>query len=86
MAALANDLGLDRVALVANKIRDPRDLEAVRQFADRHELELAGVIPFDPAFQGAERAELAPLDFAPDAPAIGALDELARTWGGDGRA
>jgi CO dehydrogenase maturation factor len=86
MAALANDLGLERVALVANKIRDDRDLEAVRQFADRHGLELAGAVPFDPAFQGAERAELAPLDFAPDAPAIGAIDELARAWGGDGRA
>ncbi len=86
MAVLANDLGLERVAVVANKIKDDRDLEAVRQFTDRHELELTGVVPFDTAFQGAERAEVAPLDFAPDAPAVKAIDELARAWGGNGRA
>jgi CO dehydrogenase maturation factor len=86
MAALADDLGLERVALVANKVRDERDLEAVRQFADRHDLELAGVVPFDPSFQGAERAEQAPLDFAPEAPGVQAIDAIARAWGGDGRA
>ena len=86
MAALGKDLGLERVAIVANKVRDDRDLEAVHQFVDRHDLELAGVVPFDPSFQGAERAEQAPLDFAPDAPAMGAIDELARAWGGNGRA
>lgn len=86
MAVLADDLGLERVALVANKVRDERDLEAVRGFADRHGLELTGVVPFDPSLQGAERAEQAPLDFAPDAPAVRAIDELAAAWGGDGRA
>ena len=86
MAVLAQDLGLRRVALVANKVRDERDLEAVRQFAERHGLELAGSVPFDDAFQAAERAGVAPLDFAPDAPAVKAIGALARTWGGDGRA
>src|SRR5919199_2319956 len=47
MAVLAADLGLERVALVANKIRDERDLAAVREFADVHGLELAGVVPYD---------------------------------------
>src|ERR687887_56581 len=42
MAVLARDLGLERVALVANKIRDERDLVAVREFANAHGLELAG--------------------------------------------
>ena len=84
MAALGKDLGLEHVAVVANKVRDERDLEAVRQFAGRHGLDVAGVVPFDPSFQAAERAEQAPLDFAPDAPAIAAIDELARAWGGNG--
>ncbi len=86
MAALAEDLGIEHVAVVANKVRDEHDLEAVRQFADRHGLEVAGAVPFDPSFQGAERAGLAPLDFAPDAPAVAAIDALAREWGGNGRA
>ena len=84
MAALAQDLGLERVALVANKIRDEQELEAVRTFADRHNLELGGVVPFDDGLPGAERAGAAPLDFAPDAPAIRAIGELGQRWAGNG--
>src|SRR5436189_137707 len=47
MAALAKDLGLEQVALVANKVRDERELEAVKQFAAQNNLEIAGVVPFD---------------------------------------
>ena len=86
MAVLARDLGLEDVALVANKIRDERDLEAVRQFADRHGLELSGVIPFDPALAGAEREGVAPLDFAPDGPSVAAIGKLADKLAGGARA
>jgi CO dehydrogenase maturation factor len=86
MAALANDLGLERVALVANKVRDEPELEAVRQFAERHKLEVDGVVPYDEALPDAERAGAAPLDFAPDAPAVAAIGELAERFGGNGRA
>jgi CO dehydrogenase maturation factor len=77
MAALARDLGLDRVLLVANKVRDERELEAVREFAAKHELELVGVVPYDDALPDAERAEEAPLDYAPEAKAITAIGEIA---------
>src|SRR3982751_4547086 len=46
MAALAKDLGLDQVALVANKVRDDRELEAVEQFAAQNGLVIAGVVPY----------------------------------------
>ena len=78
MAGLARDLGLERVALVANKIRDERDLGAVEEFAVQHELELAGVVPFDEQLPAAERAGAAPLDFAPDSPAMEAIAALAQ--------
>src|ERR671926_228067 len=39
MAALAKDLGIERVALVANKIRDERDREAVEEFARTNALD-----------------------------------------------
>ena len=86
MAALGRDLGLARIALVANKVRDGRDEEAVREFATRHRLELAGVIPYDERVLDAERAGEAPLDHAPDAPAVAAIARLAREWVADGRA
>jgi CO dehydrogenase maturation factor len=86
MAALARDLELERVALVANKIRDESEREAVREFAEAHDLEVAAVIPFDEQMPGAERAAAAPLDFAPDAPAVEAIGRLTREWVANGRA
>src|ERR687884_2284656 len=47
MAVLAQDLGLERVGVIANKIRDDAELAAVREFADQHGLDVAGVVPFD---------------------------------------
>ena len=87
MAVLARDLGLERVALVANKIRDERELAAVREFAEANGLDVAGVVPFDERLPEAERAQAAPLDFAPDSAAVTAIGDLAeRLLEGDGRA
>ena len=77
MAALAKDLGLERVALIANKVRGEEDLEAVREFARTNELEIGGVIPWDEQMQGAERAGQSPFDFDPDAPAVAAIEKVA---------
>ena len=86
MAALARDLGLERVELIANKIRDAAELAAVKEFSERQELQVAAVVPFDESMPRAEREESAPLDFAPDAPAVAAITRLARSLAGDGRA
>jgi CO dehydrogenase maturation factor len=77
MAALARDLGLARVAIVANKVRGEDDAAIVRRFAAQHGLEVAGAIPFDDCLPAAERALAAPLDYAPDAPAVRAIARLA---------
>jgi len=86
MAVLARDLGIEHVALVANKIRDDRDRAAVEEFARANDLEIAGVIPFDDQMPEAERAGVAPLDHAPDAAAVAAIGELAERMVGNGRA
>src|ERR671934_1288613 len=83
---LARDLGLERVALIANKIKDDHELAAVREFADQHGLDLAGVVPFDDALPEAERAQRAPLDFAPASPAVAAIGDLAERLAANGRA
>src|SRR5919204_1928279 len=77
MAMLAQDLGLERVSLIANKIRDEDELAAVREFAAQHELDVAAVFSYDDSLPEAERARKAPLDFAPDAPAIHPINEFA---------
>jgi len=85
MAALARDLGLEDVKLVANKVRDERELEAVREFADSNGIEVAGVVPFDEHMQLAERASKSPLDLDPNAPAVRAIGELAEKIVSSGR-
>ena len=79
MASLGRDLGLRRVALVANKIRDDRERAAVEEFAETRGLELAAVVPYDECFPEAERAQAAPLDYAPDGPAVAAIQQLAKS-------
>src|SRR5919201_1161447 len=45
MAALARDLGLERVELVANKIRDEREHATVQEFAAKNDLDVEDVVP-----------------------------------------
>jgi CO dehydrogenase maturation factor len=75
--ALARDLGIEHLALLANKVR-PGELEIVEEFAREHDLGVIGSIPFDECFYHAERAAVAPIDYAPDAPAVVAIGKLAR--------
>lgn len=75
---LAAERGIERVLLVANRIRDPADLDAV---TDR----LPGLdvvaVPDDPVIDRGDRDGLAPLDLDPDAPAVRALVSLADRLG-----
>jgi len=75
--ALARDLGIEHLALLANKVR-PGDLQIVQDFAEQHGLGVIGAIPYDDCFRNAEQAAVAPIDFAPDAPAVVAIGKLAR--------
>ena len=75
--ALARDLGIQHLALLANKVREG-ELEVVQEFADKHDLGVIGAIPYDEVFHRAERAAVAPIDYDPDAPAVVALGKLAR--------
>jgi CO dehydrogenase maturation factor len=78
MLALARDLGIEHLALLANKVKPGGDIEIVQKFAAEHDLGIIGVIPYDECFRHAERAAVAPIDFAPDAPAVVAIGKLAR--------
>ncbi|CAN5550399.1 hypothetical protein BH23ACT7_BH23ACT7_03520 [soil metagenome] len=75
-AAVARERGIGRVVVVANRARGGDDLARLR--AAFPDTELVAV-PDDPAIVAAERDGLAPLDTAPDAPAVRALVGLARS-------
>jgi CO dehydrogenase maturation factor len=75
--ALASDLGIKAIHLVANKIRTPRDEAAVREFAGRHGLSLGGLIPYDPAVVEADERGMAPIEHRPHSPSMSAIARLA---------
>jgi len=76
---LAQDLGIARVRMVANKVRTPRDEATVREFATRHGLPLAAVVPYDEAVVEADERGVALIEYRPDAPSVEAIRRLADT-------
>ncbi len=78
MAELAHGLGLKRVLLVANKVRDESERAAVEEFAAKHDLEILATVPYDERLLEAEQAQTSPLDLDPEAPAVRAIAEIAR--------
>lgn len=55
-AALAEELGIARVYGVGNKARMPEDAEFFTEIAAEYNVELAGIIPLDPAVTDADRS------------------------------
>ena len=57
---LARELGIPRIVAVANKYRSGDELAAIRNYAEKHGLELVGEIPYDEEIQRADVAAEAP--------------------------
>ena len=68
---LANDLGVKRVRVVANKIRDDRDEEFIRGAIPAEDL--LGCIHYNPEIMDADRNGKSPYDFSP-----AAIEEIRR--------
>jgi hypothetical protein len=49
----------------------------VCEFAKHNDLDVAAVVPYDESLPEAERAQRAPLDFAPYSPAVAAIGAFA---------
>ena len=76
---LARDLGIHDVVVVANKVRDDGDRDAIASFCAAHAMRLVGEVPFDGDLAAAERSGGAPFDLAPASPAVRAISALAPT-------
>lgn len=67
MAPLAADLGIPHRLVVANKVRHPKDEEAIAHYCAGHGLEVIGVLPFDTDVLDADQSGTPVLDRAPEA-------------------
>jgi len=74
---LAEELDIPEIRVVANKVRDDADREAIEEFCADNDLEIATVVPFDDAVRHADQAGTAPFDHDREAPAVRAIEELA---------
>lgn len=74
---LAADLGIPDVRVVANKVRDDNDYEAIEEFCADHDLDITAVVPFDDAIRHADQEGVAPIDYDPDSEAVDAIRDLA---------
>ena len=77
VAALATELGIKDVVVVANKVRDAADRSAIAEFCQAHAMRLVGEVPFDASLADVERRGGAPIDAAPGSPAVVAIEALA---------
>ncbi len=75
LAALAAELPIARVAVVANKVRQASDEDAVRAFCERHNLELCGVVPYSDAVVTADLQAAPVIDRG--GPAVTAIAQLS---------
>lgn len=76
-SGLGRDLGIERVAVVANKVRGDQDREAIEEFCDSHDMDLVTVVGFDESLGLAERSGVAPIDYDESSASIETLRELA---------
>jgi len=75
-AELGRELGVARIAGIANKLRDDEDVKAVTDFAAAHGIPLAAQVPLDDAIRRGDLAGRAPIELS-DSPAIASIAQLA---------
>jgi CO dehydrogenase maturation factor len=77
MAALAAELPIGRVGVIANKLRSPADAEAIAEFCVRYDLNLDGELPFGTEVLDADRDGIPLLDYDPSGPVVAAVSKVA---------
>jgi CO dehydrogenase maturation factor len=75
--SLARELRIPHVFVVANKVKDASDREAIRAFCELHGMPVIGSVVLEPAFVEAERIGRAPVDFAPQSDGVRGVREIA---------
>lgn len=75
-ARLAAETAIDSVVVVANKCRSDGDFEAIREFCERYDLDLAARIPWGDEVLDADAAGAPLLDFAPESPVVSAIQRV----------
>ena len=74
---LAQELGLPEVWVVANKVRNESEKEAILQYGAGHGFQIVAAIPYDPQVAEADQLGRSVIDHAPGGSAVAAIGALA---------
>ncbi len=74
---LSEELAIPFIRVVANKVRNEQDRQAIESFCAQHGMKVIGTVPEDEALGEAERQERSPYDFARESAAVLAIREIA---------
>jgi CO dehydrogenase maturation factor len=81
MAALVAELPVERLAVMANKVRSPDDAAAIAEFCDRHGFELLGPVPWSDEVVAADGARVPVVEWPAAAPVVDAVGAVAAALG-----
>lgn len=76
MLPLAQDLGIKQMYVVANKVRGPRDAEAIRKYCVERGVEIIAVLPFDEEVLEADQLGVPILDSDPASAYVREVEQL----------
>jgi len=76
ITGLATELGVQTILAVGNKVANHTDEKFLKEETARLGIEPISMIPFDEKIAEADKARIAPLDYAPNSPANQAMIEL----------
>ncbi|HYY45081.1 MAG TPA: hypothetical protein VE975_07825 [Actinomycetota bacterium] len=76
-SGFGRDLGIPRVAMIANKVRDDNDRQVIDEFCRLHDMELFGVVPQDRGLVEAERLGVAPVDHDASGAGVTSIGDIA---------
>jgi CO dehydrogenase maturation factor len=74
---LARDLGIGRISLLVNKLRDDAELELTDRLRQETGVSLVGAIPYDESARLADREGRPPIEVAPDSALVRSIEQLA---------
>lgn len=74
---LSEELAIPFIRVVANKVRNDEDRQAIESFCAQHGMTVIGTVPQDEALIEAERQAKSPYDFAPGSVAVAAIRAIA---------
>ncbi len=74
---LAKELEIEKVAAIANKIKNTEEETAIRQYCDKIGLPVEAIIPYDEKISEADNAGISIMDYDGSCIAVGEINKLA---------